>query len=111
MQKGFYYIENSVDEWHSSKHCFVDTLDEAKEAMKYCCDWYCERGTGKIYFQPTGVEVVERQSTRLEYDEKKKRLVDIPCTYTDIVGSSRVFVCRGTGLDKDGNVKWSDKEF
>lgn len=110
-RKGFFYIENTVDEWHSEEHCFVDTLKEAKEAIKYCADWYCERGTGEIYFQPTGVEVYERQSTTLEYDEKRKKLVDVPVTYKDITGQPRVFVLRGMGLDENGKVKWSKERY
>ena len=110
-KKGFYYIENSVDEWHREKHCFVDTLNEAKEAMKYCADWYCSRGTGDIYFQPTGVEVVQRPSTTLEWDEKKRKLVEVPTTQSLIVGSPRVFVLRGVGLDENGEVIWSKKEY
>ena len=109
--KGFYFIENSDNEYSRSPHCFVDTLEEAKEAMKYCAEWYQGRGTGKIYFQPTGVEVVQYPSTTLEYDEKKRKLVEVPITHTYVAGKSRQFVCRGCGLDDDGNVIWSDKEW
>lgn len=109
--KGFYYIENSVSEFSSSKHCFVDTLEEAKKAMKYCGDWYRERGTGEIYFQPTGVEVVQQSSTSLEWDEKKRKLVSVPVTYDTITGKSRQFICRGCGLDENGEVKWSDERY
>lgn len=81
--KGFYYIENSVSEYRSDITAYFETLEEAKEAMKNCSDWYCDKGTGIIYFQPWGIE----------RDTK------------------RTFVMRGRGLTKTGNVIWSYKYY
>lgn len=45
----FYYIENTVDEHNSDITVYCKTLDEAKERLKTCRDWYGEMGTGRIY--------------------------------------------------------------
>ena len=108
--KGFYYIENSINEYNRDITLHLDTLEEAKEAMKYCSDWYVGRGTGKIYFQPTGYRLRQQEGTAITYDEKGnavygKRMYDVICGYP------REFICRGCGLDDDGNVIWSDKEW
>ena len=52
---GYFYISNTVDEWHSQTSGTFQTYDEAKEALKECADWYCSKGTGRIYFQPFGL--------------------------------------------------------
>ena len=52
---GYFYISNTVDEWHSQTSGTFPTYDEAKEALKECADWYCSKGTGRIYFQPFGL--------------------------------------------------------
>ena len=101
--KGFYYIENSVNEFNSSQTAFFDTLEDAKEAMKYCGDWYRPMGTGKIYFQPTEFEVITLTTTPYG----KKELVE----YKRIKQSGRKFICRGAGLDENGEVIFSDKEW
>lgn len=44
-----YYIENTVDEWHTEISGYFATLDKAKEALKDCRDWYRPQGTGRIY--------------------------------------------------------------
>lgn len=110
-RKGFYYILLSDNEYGSSPHYFLDTLEEAKEAIKYCADWYGGLGTGKIYFRPTGVRVIEENGTRLKYDENTGKLVDTPITFKRLYGYPDEFICRGCGLDDDGNVIWSDKEY
>ena len=91
--KGFYYIENSVDEYHSEPQAFFETLDEAKEAMKGFSDWYRGKGTGKIYFQPFGTN-----SRSSEYSSW-------------LVGKSPRFICQGKGLDDEGNVVFSRSAF
>lgn len=53
--KGIYYIENTVNEWHSTIRGYFATEEEAREALKSCCDWYRPNGTGRIYFQPFGL--------------------------------------------------------
>lgn len=45
----FYYIENTVDEHNSDIITYCKTLDDAKERLKVCCDWYRPLGTGRIY--------------------------------------------------------------
>ena len=87
--KGFYYIENSVNEYHSNASAFFETLEEAKEAIKDFSDWFCERGTGCIHFQPFGTKLDDYGCTR-----------KLP----------HKFICRGMGI-KDGKVIFSEKEF
>lgn len=60
MEKGIYYIKNTVDEWNSRISGFFPTLDEAKEALKKCNDWYRSAGTGKIYFCEFGLGSKEK---------------------------------------------------
>ena len=54
-EPGYFYISNTVDDWHSSTTGTFPTYDEAKEALKECADWYCSKGTGTIYFLPFGL--------------------------------------------------------
>ena len=91
--KGFYYIKNTINEQFSTPTAYFNTLDEAKEGIKYCADWYCSNGTGIIYFQTTEFAVGK-------YNRGKYIKQDGP-----------KFICRGKGLDKDGNVIFSDKEY
>ena len=103
--KGFYYIENSTDEWRSSETGFFETLDEAKEAMKYCSDWFCSEGTGAIYFQEFGIKwrnVMREVVVDGKVVEKERRVMD---------STPRQFICRGVGLDENGNVIFSDKKY
>ena len=55
MKKGVYYIENTVDEWHTSISGYFETEEEAREALKQCADWYRPKGTGTIYFKEFGL--------------------------------------------------------
>ena len=66
--KGFYFIENTTDEWHSHETAYFSTLKEAKEALKYCADWFLGEGTGRIYYQETraSLSAGERGLTRTE---------------------------------------------
>ena len=52
---GIYYIENTVDERKSSISGYFESLDEAKEALKECSDWFRPKGTGCIYFKKFGL--------------------------------------------------------
>lgn len=52
---GIYYIENTIDEWHSAIKGYFATEEEARLALEKCYDWYRPDGTGKIYFQPCGL--------------------------------------------------------
>ena len=54
--EGIYYIENTVDEWHSSIQGYFTSKEEAIEALKNCCDWFRPNGTGKIYFKKFGLK-------------------------------------------------------
>ena len=101
--KGFYYIKNTVDEYRSEPSVYTETLEEAKEAIKYCGDWYCPMGTGKIFFQPTDFEVVEL--SRIPYGKTE------PVKYKRISQKRAKFICRGKGLDENGEVIFSDKEY
>lgn len=94
MDKGFYYIENSVDEYHSKPSAYFETLEEAKEAMKHFGDWFCGKGTGIIFFQPFGYKIEESHPYK---------------GYTH--GLGRKFICRAKGLNKKGEVIWSKKQF
>lgn len=44
-----YYIENTIDERRTSITAYFPTLDAAKEGLKDCADWWCPKGTGRIY--------------------------------------------------------------
>lgn len=50
-----YYIENSINERHTTVSGYFMSLDEAKEALKQCSDWYRDYGTGRIYKIHTGL--------------------------------------------------------
>lgn len=62
---GVYYIENTVSEYKSSISCYFKTLDEAKEALKKCSDWYRPNGTGRIYWIEFGLN----KSPKLVYKQ------------------------------------------
>lgn len=47
--KKIYYIENLVTEWRTRIVGYYSSLENAKEALKDCADWYRPNGTGKIY--------------------------------------------------------------
>lgn len=54
--EGVYYIENTYNEFSSYISGYFKTEAEAKEALKECEDWYRPKGTGRIYFQPFGLD-------------------------------------------------------
>lgn len=56
IDNGIFFIMNTVDEWHSAIKGYFKTFDEAKEALKDCCDWFRDYGTGIIYFQKFGLK-------------------------------------------------------
>ena len=55
MENKIYYIENTVDEYHTQINGYFPTLDEAKEKLNDCCDWYRPKGTGRIYMVAFGL--------------------------------------------------------
>lgn len=63
---GVYYIKNTVSEYNSVINCYFKTLDEAKEALKKCCDWYRPNGTGRIYWIEFGLN----KHPKLMYQKK-----------------------------------------
>ena len=101
--KGFYYIENYVNEVDKEPTIYTETLEEAKEAIKGCADWYCDRGTGKIYFQTTTFKTIEEPDYFWGETE--------PTIHIEVQQKRRKFICRGKGLDENGNVIFSDKEW
>ena len=52
---GVYYIKNTISEFSSECRGYFKTLDEAKEALKKCSDWYRPKGTGRIYWVEFGL--------------------------------------------------------
>jgi len=104
--KGFYYIKNSIDECHSEPTIYTETLKEAKEAIKYCEDWYRPKGTGEIYFQPVEFKVDEltREPNRFLGETE-------PAKYKRIKQDRAKFICRGMGLDENGEVIFSKKRW
>jgi hypothetical protein len=44
-----YCIKNTVNEYNETITRFCSSLEEAKRELKNCCDWYCVKGTGRIY--------------------------------------------------------------
>jgi hypothetical protein len=54
-EKVLFYIENSVDEYHSKIKGYFNTLNDAKEGLKECSDWYRPNGTGTIYMKGFGL--------------------------------------------------------
>lgn len=99
MEKGFYYIENTVDEYHSRPSAFFETLEEAKNAMKLFGDWFVGNGTGRIYFQRFGIVKEKKHS---DYANKD---------YVVAHKYSPKFICRGKGFDEKGEIIWSNKEY
>ena len=53
--KKIYYIECTTDEYHSEIQGYFETLEEAKEALKSCSNWFCPDNTGKIYSKEFGL--------------------------------------------------------
>jgi hypothetical protein len=55
MAKGIYFIENTIDEWHTSISGYFATQGDAMEALENCCNWYSHKGSGTIYYQEFGL--------------------------------------------------------
>ena len=64
--KGIYYIENTVNEWNTAIVGYFETLEEAKEALKECNDWYRPNGTGTIRFKEFGLNGDCKEVYRVE---------------------------------------------
>lgn len=52
---GIYFIENTINEIATAVKGYFPTLDDAKEALKECSNWYRPKGTGYIYFREFGL--------------------------------------------------------
>lgn len=53
--KKIYYIECTTSETRSAIKGYFETLEEAKEALKSCSNWYGPDNTGKIYSKEFGL--------------------------------------------------------
>lgn len=53
-KKGVWYIENTIDEYHSKPSSYYPTLMECVEGLQESSDWWCSKGTGTIWFQEFG---------------------------------------------------------
>ena len=53
--KKIYYIECTTSETRSAIKGYFETLEEAKEALKSCSNWYGPDNTGKIYSKELGL--------------------------------------------------------
>ena len=53
--KKIYYIECTTSETRSAIKGYFETLEEAKEALKSCSNWYGSNNTGKIYSKELGL--------------------------------------------------------
>ena len=60
---GVYFIENTINEFATTVKGYFSTLDDAKEALKECSNWFRPKGTGRIYFQEFGLN----KPTKLVY--------------------------------------------
>lgn len=55
LTNGIFVIRNTVDERHSASQGFFKTIEEAREAITKCCDWFRDYGTGEIWFYKFGL--------------------------------------------------------
>lgn len=44
-----YFIKNTINEYDTTIRGYFSSLDNAKEALKKCEDWWRSKGTGRIY--------------------------------------------------------------
>ena len=45
----YFEIENTINERNSMVTARFEKFDQAKEDLKNRSDWYCDKGTGRIY--------------------------------------------------------------
>ena len=45
----YYEIENTVNEYRSVVSARYTTLEDCKNKLADCSNWYCSKGTGTIY--------------------------------------------------------------
>lgn len=50
-----YYIVNTINERDTQVSGYFTSLEDAKETLKECNDWYRDHGTGRIYKIHTGL--------------------------------------------------------
>lgn len=61
-----YEVRNTIDEYgHEEVVARCKTLDEAKVKLRDCCDWYRERGTGRIYKVTKATKLVTIRSRKV----------------------------------------------
>lgn len=54
-KEGIYFIENTINEIATVVNGYFPTLDDAKEGLKECNNWFRPKGTGSIYFKEFGL--------------------------------------------------------
>lgn len=64
----YYYVSNSINEYGAEQIVpkYFHTLDEAKEELKEHSDWYCAKGTGRIY----GVKFTIPVTTQIVFEKR-----------------------------------------
>lgn len=55
LKPGIFYIQNTIDEYHTAITAYFPTKDEAMKGLEKCSDWFNHDGTGTIYYQEFGV--------------------------------------------------------
>lgn len=71
-----YYIQNTIDEWHSKIQGYFDTLERAIEiCTAHCQDWFGQEGSGEIYEVCFGLH----EKPRLVWKDGKR--IDTPITH------------------------------
>ncbi len=68
-----FYIQNTVDKHNSRINGYFSSLDTAKEALKHCCDWQRENGTGLIF--QVDMDVLNAPAILVCKDGKDERAV------------------------------------
>ena len=53
--KKIYYIECTTSETRSAIKGYFETLEDAKQALKSCSNWFGPNNTGKIYSKELGL--------------------------------------------------------
>lgn len=54
-EDGVFFIENSINEFSTKVTAYFGSCRDAVAGLADSADWFRERGTGAIYFQPYGI--------------------------------------------------------
>ena len=72
----YYAIENTVNEYHTAVTGKYKTLEDAKNDLCNHSDWYCSKGTGRIYKVKQWFEGYElKEEKKLMYQRAQSDLV------------------------------------